>query len=79
MEYTTCILTGKRYTAAEGKRTGIIHETVPGDQLMERALELGGEIAKADLDRETMRELKNGLNQSAIVTLNKPHTPYPKL
>ena len=77
--YTDCILIGKRYTGQEGQAAGIIHEVLDGDKLMERAIELGEEIGRANLDRDTLSQLKNGLNHTALIPISKPHEYYPKL
>lgn len=78
-EYTNCILTGKRYTADEGYKAGIVHAVHPGNVLLDRAIEFGLTIAKEDFDRDTLSQLKNGLYHHVLEAVVQPMQMYSKL
>lgn len=56
-----------------------MNEVAPANKVLERAMEIGKGFAGENLDRDTLRQLKNGLNYSAIKALSEPEIYYAKL
>ena len=65
-----CIVTGRRYTAAEALAQSIVDEAVPGDQVLARAVERAG--AWAAKAHPVMRTLKRDLHPVAVEALENP-------
>jgi len=61
------LVTGRRYPAPEAVTRGIVHEAVPEDAVLPRAIEMAR--ALAGKDRATLGALKRGLFGSALQAL----------
>ena len=74
---------GKRYTAEEAKRVGIIHECCKSDKVLETAVELTNSIVswqEEAFDRNLLAKMKEDLYHDTIkVFTNNPAKHYPKL
>ena len=78
-QYTDSILIGKRYTADEAYKTGIVHTVCPEDIVLSTAIEQGLHVSKENLDRDTLAQLKNGLNHPILQAFSVPTAYHAKL
>jgi len=78
-----CIQFGKRYTAEEAKRVGIIQEFSEGDKVVETAVKLANSIVswqEENFDRIVLSKLKEDLYHDTIKTIiSGTAKHYPKL
>jgi len=78
-----CIQYGKRYTAEEAKKVGIIQEYSERDKVLETAVELASGVVSwqdEEFDRGVLAKMKEDLYHDTIkVFINKPTEYYPKL
>lgn len=78
-----CILYGKRYTAEEAKKVGIIHEFTESDRLLESAVGLADSVVswqEEEYDRSVLGKLKEDLYYDTVkLTMTKTTKLYPKL
>ena len=74
---------GKRYTAEEAKRVGIIQECCESNKVLETAVELGNSIVswqEEAFDCNILAKKKEDLYHDTIkVFMNNPAKHYPKL
>jgi enoyl-CoA hydratase len=63
------ILTGRQVDAEEALRIGLVDRLVPHDELMDRALELGGELARGALGAQSLAKL--AIDEGLETTLGK--------
>ena len=78
-----CILYGKRYTAEEAKRVGIIQECTESNKVLETAIELANGVVswqEEAYDRNLLAKMKEDLYHDTIkVFVNNAAKHYPKL
>ena len=63
-QYVNCVLYGKRYTAEEAKRVGIIQEYSESDKALDTAVELANDVLswqEEAYDRNTLATMKEDL------------------
>ena len=63
-QYVNCVLYGKRYTAEEAKRVGIIQEYSESDKALDTAVELANDVLswqEEAYDRNTLAMMKEDL------------------
>lgn len=73
------IVMGKRYTAEEAERVGIINTTCPGDEVLDTALKLAETGSQQNYDRTTMSQIKNDLYYFVVKTFTERTRNYAKL
>ena len=78
-----CILYGKRYTAEEAKRVGIIQECTESSKVLKTAIELANDVVswqEEAYDRNLLAKMKEDLYHDTIkVFINNAAKHYPKL
>ena len=68
-QYTNCVLYGKRYTAEEAKKVGIIQDCCEVDQVLQRAVELANGIVswqEEPYDRSVLSKMKEDLYHDTV-------------
>ena len=68
-QYTNCVLYGKRYTAEEAKKVGIIQDCCEVDQVLQRAVELANSIVswqEEPYDRSVLSKMKEDLYYDTV-------------
>ena len=76
------ILTGKRFTAAEAERAGLVSRVVPSDKLMEEAIKLAEEIASlsgpvVQMAKECVNRAQEGsLTEGLLFELRQFHATW---
>ena len=68
-QYVNCILYGKRYTAEEAKRVGIIQEYSESDEVLDSAVELANDVMSWQedaYDRNILAKMKEDLYHDTI-------------
>ena len=68
---------GRRYTADEALRCGIVHASCP--DVLSKAVEMADGFVKEDFDGPIMSQLKNDLYFGICKLLLEPNNFYPKL
>ena len=75
-EQLNCIVMGKRYTAKEALEVKLIHYTSPGDQLMQKAVDIGRGLIKQDYNPEALQRLKLDLYHKEYESLKEMTPKY---
>ena len=73
-----CILYGKRYTAEEAKRVGIIQEYSESDKVLDTAVELANDVVswqEEAYNRSTLAKMKEDLYHDTIEVFSN-HNSY---
>jgi len=68
-QYMNCIVYGKKYTAEEAKRVGIIQECCERDKLVNTAVELANDVVswqEEAYDRSVLAKMKEDLYHNTI-------------
>ena len=68
-QYVNCVLYGKRYTAEEAKRVGIIQEYGERDKVLDTAVALANDVLswqEEAYDRNTLGQMKEDLYHDVI-------------
>ena len=68
-QYVNCIVYGKRYTAEEAKRVGIIQEYSERDKVLDTAVALANNVLSWQAeayDRNTLAKMKEDLYHDAV-------------
>jgi len=80
-QYTNCLLYGKRYTAEEAKKVGIVQDCCEMDQVVQRAVELANGVVswqEEPYDRDVLSKMKEDLYrdivQVMITSTTKQHS-----
>lgn len=76
-ERVPCFALGKRYSADEALKTGLVHQVSDGTRLMDTALTLASETTshgKEEYDRDTLSQLKRDLYADLYKILNEPQS-----
>jgi len=71
-QYTNCVLYGKRYTAEEAKKVGIIQDCCEAEQVLQRAVQLTNDIVswqEEPYDRSILSKMKEDLYHSTVKTI----------
>jgi len=78
-QYTNCVLYGKRYTAEEAKKVGIIQDCCEVDQLLQCAVQLANEIVswqEEPYDRSILSKMKEDLYYDTVKTMTTGVAKY---
>ena len=82
-QYVNCIVYGKRYTAEEAKKVGIIQECTESSKVLKAAVELANGVVswpEEAYDRILLTKMKEDLYHDTIkVFINSATKHYPKL
>jgi len=68
-QYTNCVLYGKRYTAEEAKKVGIIQDYSEVDQVLQCAVEIASDVVswqEEPYDRGVLSKMKEDLYHDTV-------------